>query len=231
MMKLVIGNKLYSSWSMRPWLVMRAFGIPFEELLVPFGQAATDPAWKAQIAAYTPAGKVPALVDGSITLWETLAIIEYLAESHPDLPIWPRDKMARAMARAIANEMHAGFQALRGACMMNLGKRFASRDRGEAVSGDVARIVALWKEARECYGAAGPFLFGSFSAADAMYAPVTARLRGYSIKVDRMSEAYIDAVQAHPAYQQWRKEALAEPWIIASDEVDEPVLENYRKAG
>lgn len=230
MMKLVIGNKLYSSWSMRPWLVLHAFNLPFEEILVPFGQTSSDPAWKAKIAAYTPAGKVPALVDGDLKIWETLAIIEYLAESNPDLPIWPRDKAARAMARAIANEMHAGFQALRGACMMNLGKRFASRDRGEAVARDVARIAAIWKEARERHGAAGPFLFGHFSAADAMFAPVTARLRGYSIKVDRISEAYIDAVQAHPAYLQWRKEALAEPWIIASDEVNEPVLEDYRKA-
>ncbi len=227
-MKLIIANKCYSSWSLRPWLLLKAFGIPFEEVLIPFGPTFDDPAWKEKVRPYNPAGKVPALVDGDIQIWESLAIMEYVADAHPELPIWPRERAARAFARSIASEMHAGFSALRGACPMNLGKLYAPMDRGPKVAAEVARLTAIWNEARAAHGAGGPFLFGAFSAADAMYAPVATRLRSYSVSVDPVSEAYCDAIYAAPAFQAWREAALAEAWIVPEDEMDEPVLENYR---
>jgi glutathione S-transferase len=227
-MKLIIANKLHSSWSLRPWMLLTQFGIPFEEVMINFGPTFDDPAWKAKVAAYTPAGKVPALVDGDIKVWESLAIMEYVGETHPHLPIWPKDKASRAMARAISSEMHAGFSALRNACPMNIGFRHPPKDRGPQVAADVARICAIWNEARARFGGGGSFLFGAFSAADAMYAPVTQRITGYSIAVDAVSQAYVEAVQATPAFQSWRKAALAETWIIPEDEVDEPVAEDFR---
>lgn len=227
-MKLLIGNKVHSSWSMRPWVLMTHFGIPFEEILIPFGPTFDDPDWKAKVRAYNPQEKVPALVDGDVTVWETLAIMEYLADKFPEKAIWPRDVKARALARAISSEMHAGFSALRSACLCNLGQKHPPKDRGPAVAADVKRITQIWNDARARFGAGGPFLFGEFSAADAMYAPVTTRFRTYSIAVDAVSEAYIDAVQATPAFQAWRNQALQEPWIVPLDEADEPVIEDYR---
>lgn len=227
---LVIGNKCHSSWSLRPWLLMRQFDLPFEEVLIPFTDPIDSPEWKGQVARYSPAGKVPALVDGEIRVWDTLSIIEYLAETHPGLAVWPRDRAARAMARSIAAEMHSGFSALRGACPMNLGKRFPARDRGPAVAKDVARIAALWTQARERFGAGGPFLFGAFSAADAMYAPVATRFQTYSIDVPPLCRDVMTAVFDTPAFQDWRRAALAEPWIVPEDEVDEEPIEVYRHA-
>lgn len=227
-MKLLIGNKVHSSWSLRPWILMTHFKIPFEEILIPFGPTFDDPDWKAKVRAHNPQEKVPALVDGDVTVWESLAIMEYLADRFPEKAIWPRDIKARALARAISCEMHAGFSALRGTCVMNLGKKHPPKDRGPAVAADVKRITQIWNDARARFGVSGPFLFGEFSAADAMYAPVTARFRTYSIAVDPVSEDYISAVQATPAYQAWRDQALQEPWIVPLDEADEPVLENYR---
>lgn len=227
-MKLVIANKNYSSWSLRPWLVLTQFGIPFEEVLIPFGQTFDDPEWKRAIAAFTPAGKVPALIDGEIQVWESLSIIEYVADRHPELAIWPRDPAARAMARSISAEMHAGFPNLRGACPMNLAWLHPARDRGAKLAADVARIAMIWREARARFGADGPFLFGAFSAADAMFAPVTARFSGYSIAFDSVSASYVEAVQATRGYQSWRLGALAEPWIIAEDEAKEPVVTDFR---
>ncbi|GAU83887.1 glutathione S-transferase family protein [Bosea sp. BIWAKO-01] len=227
-MKLLIGNKCYSSWSLRAWLLLRAKGIAFEEKLV----LLDEPGFKEAIFAEAPGsgGTVPTLVDGDIATWETLAIMEYLHDSYPDLGIWPRDRAARAHARAMSSEMHAGFFGLRRACPMNLGKRFAARDRGGDVAKDVARITALWREARSRFGEAegGPFLFGAFSAADAMYAPVVTRLDTYSIPVDPVSAAYMAAVLDHPSYRDWLKAALAEPWIVTQDEVDEPAIANLR---
>lgn len=231
-MKLIIANKLHSSWSLRPWILLKQFGIPFEEILINFGPTFDDPAWKARVSAYTPAGKVPALVtrDGEtdIHVWESLAIMDHIADTHPELAIWPRDKAARAMARSISSEMHSGFSALRNACPMNLGFRHPPKDRGPGVAADVARITDIWTEARARFGASGPFLFGAFTAADAMFAPVTTRFRGYGIGVGPVSEAYIDAVQATPAFIAWRESALSEDWIIPLDEVDEPVAEDFR---
>ncbi|CAM5765746.1 glutathione S-transferase family protein [Bosea minatitlanensis] len=228
-MKLLIGNKCYSSWSLRAWLLMRAKGIPFTEHLVPLD----EPGFKEAVFAAAPGsgGTVPTLVDGAIAIWETLAIAEYLHETHPEAGIWPRDPAARAHARAISSEMHAGFTALRGACPMNLGKRFGTRDRGPGVARDAARIADLWRQARERFGRAGqgPFLYGAFSAADAMYAPVVTRLDTYGIAVDPAAQDYMQAVLALPAYREWLAAALRESWIVDQDEVDEPALADLRQ--
>jgi glutathione S-transferase len=227
---LVIANKLHSSWSMRPWLVLTHFGIPFEELQIPFGPTFDDPVWQAKVRPYNPALRVPALVDGDARLWESLAILEHVAEKFPALAIWPREPAARALARSIASEMHCSFQALRGACPCNLGKRHPARDRGPKVEADVARVTEIWNDARARFGKATgrPFLFGDFTAADAMYAPVATRLRTYSIAVDAASQAYVDAIYDLPAFRRWREAALKEPWIVIEDEADEPILEDYR---
>jgi len=227
-MKLLIGNKCYSSWSLRAWLLLRAKGIAFEERLVPLD----EPGFKEAVFAAVPGsgGTLPALVDGDVAVWESTAIADYLHETYPEAGIWPRDKAARAHARSVSAEMHAGFQGLRGGCPMNLGKRFAVRDRGAHVARDVARVTAIWCEARERFGARGegPFLYGAFSAADAMFAPVVTRLDTYAIAVDPVSSAYMQAVLALPAYREWLAGALAEPWIVAQDEVDEPALVDFR---
>ncbi|MDR3497336.1 MAG: glutathione S-transferase family protein [Ancalomicrobiaceae bacterium] len=216
-MKLVIGNKRYSSWSLRPWLLLKHAGIEFDEQLIRLD----EPTTKAEILAVSPSGRVPCLIDGGIFVWETLAIIEYVAETHPHLAIWPRDRAARAVARAISNEMHAGFMGLRSACPMNLRRRFAWRDRGAAAANDVARITQLWRDARRRFGQDGPFLFGAFSAADAMYAPVVYRLDGYSWPLDADIAAYVAAMLDLPEMRAWRDGADQEPWIVPSDEVPE----------
>ncbi|AZO76474.1 MULTISPECIES: glutathione S-transferase family protein [unclassified Bosea (in: a-proteobacteria)] len=227
-MKLIIANKTHSSWSLRPWLVLAEFGIPFEEVLVPFGPTFDDPEWKRTVAEYTPARKVPSLVDGAIAVWDSIAIIEYLAETHPELPIWPRDKAARALARSICAEMHSSFAALRSACPMNLAWVHPARDRGPAVAADIARVTEIWRDARQRFGAGGDFRFGDFSAADAMFAPVATRFTTYSIALDPVSAAYVAAVQGTAGFKTWREAALAEPWIVSEDEVDEPVLTDFR---
>lgn len=225
-MHLYIGNKLYSSWSMRPWLAMVGRGVQFDETVIPLN--AVD--FKKRITEVSGAGLVPVLVDGDVMVWETLAIIEYVAERFPDAHIWPQEVAARAHARAISAEMHAGFSALRSACPMNLGKRFARRNRGEAVARDVARACALVGEARANFGEATdePFLYGAFSAADAMYAPLMTRLDTYDIEVDGATRRYVDALIACDAFQMWLQAALKEDWIVAEDEVDEPAAKNLR---
>ncbi|WP_414473685.1 glutathione S-transferase family protein [Microvirga sp. M2] len=222
---LVIANKCYSSWSLRPWLLMKQLGIAFDEILIPLDLPDT----KEKVLKHSPAGKVPILVDGDVTVWESIAIMEYVGEAFGS-PAWPEDRKARAMARAVAAEMHAGFQALRGACPMNLGRKFAARDRGEAVARDVARFSEIVRQARERFGADGPFLFGAFSAADAMYAPLATRLDTYSFALDAQTRAYVDAILSLPAFQEWRAAALKESWIVDADEVDEDAIENFRKA-
>jgi glutathione S-transferase len=222
---LVIANKCYSSWSMRPWLLMKQFGIAFEEITIPLDLADT----KAKVLKHSPAGKVPILIDGDVTVWESISIMEYVGEAY-GAPIWPEDRKARAMARSVAAEMHAGFSALRSACPMNLGKRYAQRDRGEAVARDVARFSDIVRDARGHFGAGGPFLFGAFSAADAMYAPLATRLDTYSVPLDAPARSYVDAILALPAFQEWRSAAMKEAWIVDADEVDEEPIENYRTA-
>ena len=214
---LVIGNKNYSSWSLRPWLAMRHAGIPFEErLLLLF-----DENWKEAIARFSPSGRVPVLLHGGRRVWETLAILEYVNELFPDAGLWPPDRDARAHARAIANEMHAGFTALRNQMPMNLRRGdLKGKGCGPGVDGDIARICAIWRDCRARWGEGGDFLFGAFGAADAMFAPVVTRLDTYGIDLDDICAAYSRAVLSLPAFVEWREAALREPWIVAEDEID-----------
>jgi glutathione S-transferase len=209
-LKLVIANKAYSSWSLRPWILLAHFKIPFEEVVIPLDLPDT----RAHILEHSPTGKCPALRDGAITVWESLAIAEYVAELYPNKAIWPRAKAARAHARSIANEMHAGFQALRQHCPTQFRRPPRKIALTAAVEADVARIDALWMRARATFGKAGPFLFGKFTAADAMYAPVVNRLHTYEVPVSRGSREYMDAVMALPAWRAWIADAEAEPWRI-----------------
>jgi len=214
-LRLVIANKAYSSWSQRPWVLMRHFRIPFEETVI----AMNRPETRAQMLAYAPTGKCPALVDGDVVIWETLAIVEYLAESFPQTPIWPREKPARALARALASEMHAGFTALRGHCPTQYRRPVRKLALTPQVEADVARIEAAWADARKRFGQeskmSGPFLFGAFSAADAMFAPVVNRLHIYDIPVQPETRAFMQAMMALPAWKDWEAGAKEEPWSIA----------------
>lgn len=224
-MKLVIGNKAYSSWSMRPWVLMKAFGIPFEEQLVQLRSHDTPEV----IGRHSPSAKVPVLVDGDVVVWESIAIMEYLADRHPGHAIWPKDTKARAHARAVACEMHAGFQPLRQACPMDVTKRFAAKPLSPEVAANVARISSIISEARARYGAGGSFLYGAFSAADAMYAPVCTRFRTWSIAVAPGVQIYVDAVLAHPAVKAWYAQAAAEPWRLGEDAyAKETLIEDAR---
>ncbi len=213
-MHLVIGNKLYSSWSLRPWLLMKVLGIAFSETVIPLSQ----PDSKANILQHSPSGKVPLLIDGEIRVWESTAIIEYLAERFPSAGVWPQERKARAHARASSSEMHAGFAALRQTCPMHLGARFKPRPLPPEVAANVDRIEALWREARTRFGSGGPFLYGAFSAADAMYAPVVTRFDTYQVEVADDTKAYMSRILQLPAFKEWRTAALAEPWRLPEQE-------------
>ena len=217
-MLLIIGNKNYSSWSFRPWIGMKAVGIAFEERVI----SLNDPEFKRAIAPVSQNGKVPALDDDGVHVWESLAILEYLAEKFPRAGLWPADARARAHARAVAAEMHGGFAALRGECPMNFWRPVKRRELSADALADVARIDAMWSECRVRYG--GPFLFGAFGAADAMYAPVVSRFHTYAVEVGERSRAYMDAVMALPAWREWKEAALKEPWILPYDEPDWPTV-------
>ena len=223
-LRLIIGNKNYSSWSLRPWIAMKAAGIAFEETLIPFD---TDD-FRQRVGAVSGTGKVPALIDGDIQIWESLAILEYLAEKFPDAALWPKDVVARAQARSVANEMHAGFAALRGHLPMNLSRPVMKRALTPEVEANVRRIEALWTGCRDRFGAAGLFLFGRFGAADAMYAPVVARFRTYDVDVGQTARAYMSAVMALPAWKEWHAAALKETWVFAEDEVDWPTVHRVK---
>ncbi len=210
-LKLVIGNKNYSSWSMRPWLALRANGIAFEEVFIPLYTGDAD---KQRILGVTRSGKVPALVDGDVTVWDSLAIIEYLAERFPDARLWPEDRASRAHARSISAEMHSGFMALRSECPMNLHRPVRGIALSEDARANIARIQAIWLECRERHGKRGPFLFGAFGAADAMFAPVVYRFRTFAIEVASEVQAYMDTMLALPAVQEWTKAGLAETLLI-----------------
>ena len=214
--QLIIGNKNYSSWSLRPWLAMKVAGVAFDEVLI----SLDAPDFKAQVTARSGAGKVPVLVDGDIHVWESLAILEFLAERFPAL--WPAQEGARAHARAIAAEMHAGFLPLRRQLPMNIRRPVRERTLDDAAASDVSRIDAIWNECRMRFAGGGPFLYGAFSAADAMYAPVVWRFHTYAVKVSATARAYMAAVMALPASQQWREAARREPWVLPHDEVDWP---------
>ena len=205
---LYIANKAYSSWSLRPWILLTAFGIPFDETVIPMYRPET----RSAMLAVSPNGKMPSLHDGDIVVPESLAIVEFVAETFPALAIWPRDRAARALARAIASEMHAGFVKLRQACPTNFRRAPKAIPIDEGVRADVDRIEAIWADARARFGQGGPFLFGAFSAADAMYAPVVNRLHAYAIPVSPASRAYMDAIMALPSWQAWVAGGEAEPW-------------------
>ncbi len=213
---LIIGNKNYSSWSFRPWLAMKAAGIAFEETLISLD--AKD--FKERVTALSGAGKVPVLIDGDIRIGESLAILEYLAEQFPAAMLWPKDTASRARARAIASEMHAGFMALRRHLPMNMRRPVKARPLDTGAAADVARIDAIWRDCLKKSG--GPFLFGAFGAADAMYGPVVSRLHTYAVEVSVAAHDYMRAMMALPAWSEWHEAARREPWVLPHDEVDWP---------
>jgi glutathione S-transferase len=219
-LRLIIGNKNYSSWSFRPWIAMKAAGIPFDEVVISLDAAD----FKARVALHSGTGKVPVLVDGAVNVWESLAILEYLAEKFPAAGLWPDDPATRAHARAVAAEMHAGFAPLRKHCPMNMWRPVKKRDLPDDVAANVRRIDGLWTDCRARFGAGGPFLFGGFGAADAMYAPVVARFHTYAVEVGEAARAYMAAVMALPAWAEWRAAALQEPWVLPQDEPDWPTV-------
>ena len=225
-MQLYIGNKNYSSWSMRPWVLLRQFGIPFDEVMVRFDSFDAGSVFKTTLASLSPTGKVPLLVDEGLVVWDTLAIAEYLAERHPERALWPRDARQRARARSLCAEMHAGFTGLRSRCPMNIeaslpevGAQVLAEH--PAVQADLDRLQAMWTDALATSG--GPFLFGTFSVADAYFAPVVARLRTYALPVSPVVADWMAQVWAAPGVAAWVADALAEQDFL---DFEEP----YRKA-
>ena len=213
MLKLYIGNKNYSSWSMRPWVLLKQAGIPFEETVLRFDAFTADSQFKQRLGSISPAGRVPVLVDDRFAVWDTLAIAEYLAEKFPELQLWPTAARARARARSVCAEMHSGFSALRGACGMNIEASLPEageliwRDNA-AVRADVARLVEMWSELLDQHQ--GPMLFGAFSIADAYFAPVCMRLKTFALPVPEHIAAYGERVRGLPGVKAWISDALAE---------------------
>lgn len=210
-----LGNKRYSSWSLRAWLALAQTGAAFEEVVIPLDR----PDSKAALRRHSPSGRVPALRHGDLLLWESLAICEYLAESFPAARLLPADRAARAVARAVASEMHAGFAELRRVLPMDLGREAPAPERRAMVEPDIARIAAIWRDCRARFGkaganGAGPFLFGGFTIADAMFAPVATRFRSYGVALEPEEAAYAEALLAMPAMRRWYEAAAAEPWRI-----------------
>jgi glutathione S-transferase len=214
---LVIGNKNYSSWSMRPWVALTAFGIPFNEVKVLLDKPDTA----ARIAEYSGAGRVPVLIAGEMTIWDSLAICEYIAEQFPDLHMWPSDVAARAMARSVTAEMHSGFTGLRSAMSMNLKARLPGRGRTADAQGDIGRICEIWEECLSRFGH-HEYLFGAFSIADAFYAPVVMRFKTYGVSLAPALQAYCERVENHPAVARWVREGLAETDTADFHEADLP---------
>ena len=213
-MKLVIGNKNYSSWSLRPWLLMRVLDLPFDEQLVPL----YAPGSKPELLLRSPTGKVPALHDGDLVIWDSLAITEYLAEQFPGVAVWPADSDARAIARCVAAEMHSGFSALRTHMPMNCRASLPGKGQTPEVLADIARICELWLDCRSRFSRGGPFLFGAFSAADAFYAPVVTRFVTYGVSLPTICREYVDALRALPAMVEWVAAGVAETERIAASE-------------
>jgi glutathione S-transferase len=220
MLKLIIGNKAYSSWSLRGWLAVRQSGLPFEEVVVPLYDENWDQRRKAADLAPS-SGKVPILWDGDAAIWDSLAIIDWLADKVGGDIFWPADPAARGLARSLSAEMHAGFTYLRRAHSMNIRQLYPARPLSAEVEADVVRIVSLWAEARARYGQGGDFLFGAFGAADIMFAPVVTRFVTYAIPLPRFAEAYGDAVLAHPFMQDW----------IAAAEEEDMVIDRFERSG
>ncbi|MBE9552949.1 MAG: glutathione S-transferase family protein [Proteobacteria bacterium] len=216
-MTLIIGNRNYSSWSLRPWLAMRMAGLAFEEIVIPLDRPETE----SRIREHSPAGRVPVLHHGDLTIWDSLAICEYAAELAPAAHLWPEGRDARATARSVSAEMHSGFTALRAALPMNIRVDRPGLRIPANLQADIDRVCSIWRDCRRDFGADGRFLFGGYSIADAMYAPVVARLHSYRIAVDDTVQDYIDAVRSLPAMQEWAAAAAAEPWVLEREEVGE----------
>lgn len=225
---LVIGNKNYSSWSLRPWIAMKVAGIPFTEVLIPLYEEGS----REETLKYSPAGKVPILIDGDEHVWESLAILEHLAERFPDAGLWPQERRARSLARAVATEMHAGFQPLRRDCTMNMWLPPKARPQSEEVLANMRRIEDIWRDCRARYGQKaekdGPFLFGRFGAADAMYAPVVSRFHTHGLPVAADTRAYMEAVMALPAWREWYDAAMKETWVLKHNEPDWPLVRGVK---
>ena len=215
---LLIGNKKYSSWSLRPWLMLKQSGIDFEEQLVPLDRPDTT----EKILAFSPSGRVPFLRHGKIEVWESLAISEYLAEAFPAAKLWPEDRAARAHARAVSNEMHGGFAELRHYLPMDVSRDHRDKNRAAKVQGQVDRIQAIWSDCRKRHGGEGPFLFGRFSIADGMFAPVATRFHTYGVALAPENAAYVDTIMNLPAMRAWVEGAKREPWEITYPAWNEP---------
>jgi glutathione S-transferase len=213
-MLLILGNKNYSSWSLRPWLLMSHLEIPFEEEKVSFN----DPEFKLRVGRYSPVGEVPVLIDGDVVIWDSLAIVEHLAEAFPERGVWPDDRVARARARSVCAEIHAGFGPLRGALPMNCELRLDWVPRDVRVQRNIARVIESWTDCRARFGAGGPFLFGAFSAADAYYAPVVRRFLGFAVELPEVAARYVATIDALPAMRAWMAAALAEHDFVEMDE-------------
>jgi glutathione S-transferase len=212
---LVIGNKNYSSWSLRPWLVMKQFGLEFNEIRIPLYN---NQAFSSEIRQYSSSGKVPVLLHDKQTVWDSLAICEYLAETFPTLQLWPEDKAARALARSISAEMHSGFQNLRQNMPMNCRTKYPGKGLALGVQQDIDRITSIWQESRQKFAAGGNFLFGNFTIADAFFAPVVLRFVTYDVQLDTVSRDYVETVLALPAMQEWINAAKIEREIISKYE-------------
>ena len=221
-MKLIIGNKNYSSWSLRGWLAAKQSGLPFEEIQVPLYGEDWDAAKKQNDTIAPSWGKVPVLWDGDAVVWDSLAIVEYLSDKVGRDRFWPKADDARAMARSIVAEMHSGFAALRAKCPMNIRRRVEGAQISLAAKGDIVRILTLWAEARARFGKGGPFLFGTFCAADIFYAPIVGRFITYGIPMPGFAETYMEAVWEHEWLQDWIAAAENEEWVIEQWEVPEP---------
>jgi len=216
---LVIGNKAYSSWSLRPWLLLRESGIPFKEILIPLYQ----PESPRRIREHSPSGRVPALVDGATTIWDSLAICEYVAERFPEARGWPEAPGDRAVARSVSAEMHSGFGAVRSELPMNVRGRRSGVTPSTAAQNEIDRILEIWRDCRKRFGAGGPFLFGRFGIADAMYAPVVTRFATYGVELAGAERDYSEAVQALPSLKDWTKAARAEAAVITASERGTPL--------
>ncbi len=208
--KLAIANRNYSSWSLRAWLVLERTRAPFQEVVVPLRQPGTE----AEIALHSPSGRLPALTDGALVIWDSLAIAEYLAERFPQTRLWPTDPQARAAARSVCAEMHSGFTALRQTLPMNIRRRRPGGFEAPSVTADIIRITRLWSELRKAYGAGGPYLFREWGIADAFFTPVAARFRTYGVPLPPDAAEYRDSLLTWPSFRRWEQLAEKEPWTI-----------------
>jgi len=213
---IIIGNKKYSSWSLRGWLAIKLSGLPFDEVKLPID----TPEFYEAIKRYTPTNCVPVLHHGENIIWDSLAIIDYIAHLCPELKLWPDDRAQYAHAKSICSEMHSGFMSIRGAVPMNIGSSYSNLGLSEGVAKDVKRIDQIWTECRKKFGFGGDFLFGNISAADLMYAPVVHRFNSYNLPRSDISQEYMDAMLNHPAMKEWAAEAAKETLVVAADEID-----------